>query len=185
MAKIGKPIKRPTNNSGFCGRREAAPPLMANLKRRNSSALLAASVPAKFMELRPSMCRSPIGDPQHCETFRFCGSACPSGASYCTTHAAIAHASTRPGTPRKTKFQMRPPAKVRVTARFRPPNDLQTDRKRRPGGKQRRFSGGARRGSRMGRALSNCRGSRSGLCRRDPRRVIAAHARIRSGRCTE
>ena len=108
MAKIAKPIKRPTHNSGFRGGREAAPHVIVTRKRRNSSAPLAVSVPVKFMELRPRMCRWPIGDPQHFETFRFCGSACPSEASYCKTHSAIAHASSHPGTPCKTKFQMRP-----------------------------------------------------------------------------
>ena len=105
-------IKRPKCNSGFNGSRKAAPHVMVNWKPRASSAPLAVSVPVKFMELRPSMCRWPIGDPQHFETFRFCGSACPSKASYCKTHNAIAHASSRLGTPRKTKFQMRPPAGV-------------------------------------------------------------------------
>src|SRR5271157_4773677 len=108
MAKIAKPIKRPARNSEFSGRLDAAPHLIVNPKRRDSSAPLAASVTVKFMELRPSMCRWPIGDPQLFDTFRFCGSACPSEASYCKTHTAIAHASTRPGTPRKTKFQIRP-----------------------------------------------------------------------------
>jgi hypothetical protein len=112
MAKIAKSTKHPTNNSGFSGTQEAALHFIANRKRRRSSALLAASVPVNFMELCPGMCRWPIGDPQHFETFRFCGSACPSEASYCITHTAIAHASTRVATPRKTKFRMRPPARV-------------------------------------------------------------------------
>jgi len=85
MAKIAKPIKR---------------------------GAIAVSVPVKFIELRPSMCRWPIGDPQHFETFRFCGCACPSEAAYCNTHNAVAHASSRPVTPRNAKFQIRPPAKV-------------------------------------------------------------------------
>ena len=65
MAKIGSPIKRPTSNGGFCGDQEAAPQLVINRERVNKSGPLAASVPAKFMELRPSMCRWPIGDPKH------------------------------------------------------------------------------------------------------------------------
>ncbi len=112
MAKFAKPIKRPTCKSGFSGKRKAVPHVMVNRKRRDSWAPVAMPLPVKFMELRPSMCRWPIGDPQHSETFRFCGSACPSEASYCKTHNTIAHASSRPGTPRKTKFQMRPGVRV-------------------------------------------------------------------------
>ena len=107
MAKIAKPIKRPSRNSGFNGRREVAPHLIVTRKGRNSSALLVAAAPVEFMELRPSMCRWPIGDPQHFETFRFCGSVCPFEAAYCKKHDAMAHASRRPQTPRRTKFQMR------------------------------------------------------------------------------
>ena len=79
MPKIGSPIKRPTSNGGFCGDQEAAPQLVINRELLNKSGPLAASVRVKFMELRPSMCRWPIGDPKHIETFRFCGSACSCG----------------------------------------------------------------------------------------------------------
>jgi GcrA cell cycle regulator len=74
-------------------------------KSRDRSAPVVVSV--KFMELRPRMCRWPIGDPQHFETIRFCGCACPSEASYCKEHNAIAHPPSRPGTARKMDFQMR------------------------------------------------------------------------------
>ncbi len=112
MAKIAKPTERPACNSGLNGRWEAAPQIVVKRKRRDSSAPFAVSAPVKFMELRPSMCRWPIGDPQHHETFRFCGSACASDASYCKRHNAIAHGSNRLATPRKTNFQVRPPPKV-------------------------------------------------------------------------
>src|SRR5271168_4698951 len=69
MPKIGTPIKRPTSNGGFCGDQEAAPQLVINRERLNKSGPLAASVPVKFMELRPRICRWPIGDPKHIETF--------------------------------------------------------------------------------------------------------------------
>ena len=83
MAKIGSPTKRPTSKGGFCGdQEESAAQLVTNRERGNKSGPLAASVRVKFMELRPSMCRWPIGDPKHIETFRFCGSACSSGAIY-------------------------------------------------------------------------------------------------------
>ncbi|HKN27460.1 MAG TPA: GcrA family cell cycle regulator [Roseiarcus sp.] len=106
MAKVARPAKRPTRIGGVSSRREAATHL--GQERRNDSVMLAASVQVKFMELRPSMCRWPIGDPRHSETFRFCGSACPSEASYCKKHTAIAHTSNRPRTQRTTQFQMRP-----------------------------------------------------------------------------
>src|ERR1700687_117096 len=105
MPKIGSPIKRPTSNGGFCGDQEAAPQLVINRERLNKSGPLAASVPVKFMELRPSMCRWPIGDPKHIETFRFCGSACSSGDIYCNAHNAKAHAPNRPQTLGATEFQ--------------------------------------------------------------------------------
>ena len=65
-----------------------------------------------LMELRPCMCRWPIGDPQHFATFRFCGSGCPSGAVYCKTHDAKAHAPNRPRTLRMNKLQGQPAAIV-------------------------------------------------------------------------
>jgi hypothetical protein len=104
MAKIG--------SGGVSSRREAAPQLMINRERRNNSGPFAASVPVKFMELRPSMCRWPIGDPKHIETFRFCGSACSPGAIYCKAHNTKAHAPNRPRTPRATEFQVQPPVRV-------------------------------------------------------------------------
>jgi hypothetical protein len=113
MAKIGSPTKRPTATGGFCGDpEEAAPQLVTNRERRNKSEPLAASVPVKFMELRPSMCRWPIGDPKHIETFRFCGSACSAGDIYCKAHTAKAHAPNRPRTPRTTNFQLQHPVRV-------------------------------------------------------------------------
>jgi len=75
------------------------------MRLTHSSAPMLVSV--KFMDLRPSMCRWPIGDPRHFEAFRFCGSPCPSKASYCTKHDAIAHPSNRPRTSHKTNFHMR------------------------------------------------------------------------------
>jgi hypothetical protein len=104
-AKIEKSTRRPVRNSGLRGSRAAAPQAIVNQKSRDSSAPVLVSV--KFMQLRQSMCRWPIGDPQHFETFRFCGSACPPETSYCKTHNAIAHPSSRPAMTRKTNFQMR------------------------------------------------------------------------------
>jgi hypothetical protein len=108
MAKIASPFKRPTRNGGFNGGREAALQIIVDRTRRNISTPLAESVPIKLMELRPCMCRWPIGDPQHFATFRFCGSGCPSGAVYCKTHDAKAHALNRPRTLRTNKLQGQP-----------------------------------------------------------------------------
>src|SRR6202140_4995180 len=112
MAKIGSPIKRPTSNGGFYGDQGGGPQLVINWERLNNSGPFAASVPVKFMELRPSMCRWPIGDPKHIETFRFCGSACSSRAIYCNAHNAKAHAPNRPKTPGATEFQVQHPVRV-------------------------------------------------------------------------
>jgi hypothetical protein len=106
VAKIEKSTERPACNSGFSASRAAAPQVIGNQKKSRDS-LAPVLVSVKFMQLRQGMCRWPIGDPQHFETFRFCGSACPPETSYCKTHNAIAHPSSRPAMTRKTNFQMR------------------------------------------------------------------------------
>jgi hypothetical protein len=103
MTKIEKFTKRPTCNKRLSGNLKAAPQVIVNWKPCDSSP---AVFSVKFMELRPRMCRWPTGDPQHLETFSFCGSACPSKASYCKTHNAIAHPSSRTGTSRPKDFHM-------------------------------------------------------------------------------
>ena len=90
MAKIGSPTKRPTSNGGFCGDQEAAPQLMINRERLNKSRPLAESVQVKFMELRPSMCRWPIGDPTS-EEFAYCGIQTAKSRSYCAGHCRMAY----------------------------------------------------------------------------------------------
>jgi len=111
MAKIGSATKRPTSNGGFCRDEEAAPQLMINRERLNKSGPLAASVRVKFMELRPSMCRWPIGDPKHTKhpVLRF---RVLVWAIYCKAHTAKAHAPNRPRTPRTTNFQLQHPVRV-------------------------------------------------------------------------
>src|SRR4029077_4920773 len=112
MVKIGSPTKRSTSKGRFCGDQEAAPQLVTNRERPNKSGPLAVSVRVKFMELRPSICRWPIGDSKHIETFRFCVSGCSSRAIYCRAHTAKAHAPNRPRTPRTTNFQLQHPVRV-------------------------------------------------------------------------
>ena len=105
MAKIDKSTKRPAGTHGLSGSREATSGIIVDRKSRDSSAPMLVSV--KFMDLRPSMCRWPIGDPRHFEAFRFCGSPCPSEAPYCKKHNAIAHLSNRPRASHKTNFHLR------------------------------------------------------------------------------
>ena len=100
MAKIG--------SGGVSSRREAAPQLMINRERRNNSGPFAASV-VKFMELRPSMCRWPIGDPKHIETFRFCGFA-----------SAFLGPSIANRTPQKRTLQSVQGRHVRLNFRYNP-----------------------------------------------------------------
>ena len=102
MAKIAE--SKSVDGGGFGGKPNAAPDLVVDRKRRDSFAPLAETVPVKFIDLRPGMCRWPIGDPQHFETLRFCGSSCSSDASYCTAHSAIAHAAYRPPMPRTPRI---------------------------------------------------------------------------------
>ncbi len=92
--------KIPSRHEKFGGGLGAAGDLIVNRKRPHHFPPLVATVPVRFIELRSSMCRWPIGDPQHFETFRFCGSSCSSEASYCKAHTAIAHAPNRPAMPR-------------------------------------------------------------------------------------
>ncbi len=41
-------------------------------------------------DLKPGMCRWPIGDP-HDEDFHFCAEPCDMGLNYCDEHMDIAH----------------------------------------------------------------------------------------------
>ena len=59
-------------------RQDAACHYMGNQEHGNNWKPLLASVPVSFMDLRIGMCRWPIGNPHHFETFRFCGCACSS-----------------------------------------------------------------------------------------------------------
>jgi GcrA cell cycle regulator len=85
MAKLAN---ENSHDSGFGGRREVAPRIAGTRKRRERWPQLVASVPVEFMELRPRMCRWPIGDPQQFETFRFCGCSCSFDSAYCKVHHA-------------------------------------------------------------------------------------------------
>ncbi len=76
-------------------RQDAARHYMGVQERSDNWKPLLSSVPVRFMELRMGMCRWPIGDPHHLESFRFCGCACASEAIYCDTHKQVSVAPNR------------------------------------------------------------------------------------------
>ena len=111
MSAVANP-ERPSPDGDLDG---SALDLPVDRKRRDSFQPLAETVPVKFIDLRLNMCRWPIGDPQHFEALRFCGSSCPPDASYCKTHAAMAHAPNRPLMARTRRVESRrePPGRPR------------------------------------------------------------------------
>ncbi|MBI1867347.1 MAG: hypothetical protein HYS06_03480 [Methylocystis sp.] len=91
MTKTTSPISRPAPDGGLIQtRQDVARHYMGDQEHSNNWKPLLASVPVRFMDLRTGMCRWPIGDPHHLETFRFCGCACSSEAIYCETHKTLA-----------------------------------------------------------------------------------------------
>jgi hypothetical protein len=66
------------------------------------------SVPVQLMKVQSGMCRWPIGDPQHFETFLFCGCACSPATSYCSTHEKMAFTPYRPRTLPQIKSHLAP-----------------------------------------------------------------------------
>jgi GcrA cell cycle regulator len=94
LTKTKRPISRPAASGGLLQtRQDAARQNMANEER--SKKPLPASVPVRFMELRNSMCRWPIGDPHDFDSFRFCGCQRSSEAIYCETHMSLAFVPQR------------------------------------------------------------------------------------------
>src|ERR1019366_2171536 len=85
-------------------RRDAARHYMGVQQHCDSWKPLLASVPVSFMDLRNGMCRWPIGDPHHLETFRFCGCASPSAAIYCETHRKLALTPNQARAPASRKY---------------------------------------------------------------------------------
>ncbi|WP_093234154.1 GcrA family cell cycle regulator [Sinorhizobium sp. NFACC03] len=51
-----------------------------------------------LMELGPSTCRWPMGDPRSAD-FRFCGARIAPGTNYCSAHACLAHQPRSSGPP--------------------------------------------------------------------------------------
>ena len=96
MSKTKSPIGQPAPVGGLIQRRQdAARAYIGNQERSNSWKPLPASDPVTFMDLRSGMCRWPIGDPHHLETFRFCGCACSPEVIYCGAHKKLASVQNR------------------------------------------------------------------------------------------
>ena len=60
------------------------------LETREEPILLAASERVTLLDLRPGVCRFPIGDPLS-EEFTFCGAKCSAARSYCEEHHALSY----------------------------------------------------------------------------------------------
>ena len=80
-------------------RQDAAKHFLRAQERGGNWTPLPASAPIGFMELRPGLCRWPLGDPRHLEKFRFCGCACALEAIYCASHEALSGVPNKPKTP--------------------------------------------------------------------------------------
>jgi hypothetical protein len=104
MSKTKNPINQPAPIGGIIqARQDAARDYLALQKDSKKWKPLLASVPVSFMDLRAGMCRWPIGDPHHLETFRFCGCRCSLTVTYCETHRkmALTPSQARASVPRK------------------------------------------------------------------------------------
>jgi hypothetical protein len=100
VSKPKTPAVQPATGAGVLqARQDAAKHYLSAQERGGNWKPLPASTPIAFMELRPGLCRWPIGDPRHLEKFRFCGCACASEAIYCTTHEALSFVPNKPRTP--------------------------------------------------------------------------------------
>jgi GcrA cell cycle regulator len=96
LTKTKRPISRPAASGELLQtRQDAASQNMASQERSNKWKPLPASVPVRFMELRNSMCRWPIGDPHDFDSFRFCGCRRSCEAIYCETHMTLAFVPQR------------------------------------------------------------------------------------------
>ncbi len=60
-----------------------------------ADALLLTSRPCTLMQLRPTSCRWPFGDPKK-PSFRYCGAVKEYELSYCPTHRQLAHCEPKP-----------------------------------------------------------------------------------------
>lgn len=92
MDKTSNAMGQPVFKNVLVQRQDAALHFMGAQATSTKWMTLPGSRPVRLAELRASMCRWPIGDPQHFETFRFCGCNCLLGESYCADHKKMAFA---------------------------------------------------------------------------------------------
>jgi GcrA cell cycle regulator len=89
-------VPKPMEHKNILAEREdAAQNFIGAQQRGDNWKPLPNTRPVQFMDLRNGMCRWPIGDPHHLESFRFCGVACSTEATYCDTHKAMAISPAR------------------------------------------------------------------------------------------
>ncbi|MGO9391912.1 GcrA family cell cycle regulator [Rhodoblastus sp.] len=96
MTKTNESIERPNFENVLIERQDAASRFIGAQATSAKWMTLPGSRPVRLAELRNSMCRWPIGDPQHYDAFRFCGAACELGDSYCDGHKQMAFAPSKP-----------------------------------------------------------------------------------------
>jgi hypothetical protein len=95
MTKSGTAVGPRVFENVVAARQDAALNFMGAQALSPKWQTLPGSRPVRLAELRTSMCRWPIGDPQQHEVFRFCGSNCQSGDSYCADHKKMAFAPSK------------------------------------------------------------------------------------------
>ena len=95
MSKINDPVGRPVFENVLIERQDAATRFIGAQATSAKWMVLPSSRPARLAELRSSMCRWPIGDPQQYEAFRFCGCRRQLGDSYCAAHNKMAFAPAK------------------------------------------------------------------------------------------
>jgi hypothetical protein len=96
MTKTNDSIERPVFENVLIERQDAASRFIGAQATSAKWMVLPGSRPVRLAELRNSMCRWPIGDPQLYDAFRFCGAACHLGDSYCVAHKKMAFAPSKP-----------------------------------------------------------------------------------------
>lgn len=84
--QANKKTKAPANTS--------KPPVPVQKRVRKKDVEIPKGKGLKLMDLAPSMCRWPSGDPQE-EDFGFCGEKCVAGLPYCDDHARVAYQAAR------------------------------------------------------------------------------------------
>ena len=114
MNKIDNSSGQPAVKNILEERQDAAAQFIGAQAVSTKWTTLPGSRPVRLAELRADMCRWPIGDPQHFETFRFCGCQRMLGDSYCGEHKKMAFALNK--SPRAAPIAEDSPASQRSKA---------------------------------------------------------------------